>query len=137
MAKIRLKQKGAQLRGRFAGLLFQVRYGKQYMYTIIYPNPYETPKDTPRERKEKIRRNWVVMHAVEHIQRHYYEQNKANGDIAATQEQINKYETYRAFVSRYYDQWHKFTTSHGKLAGGLAHYYITREIPDFVASKMK
>lgn len=117
--------KDAQLRGRFAGLLFQVRYGKQYMYTITYPHPYETPKGTPRERREKIRRNWVVAQAVKRIQRHFYEKTKANGDIAAIQEQINKYETYRAFVSRYYDKWHKFTTSHGKLAGALAHYYIS------------
>lgn len=134
MAKIKLKDPNAKLRGVFGGFMFKVINGEQYVFA---QRTYEYSKDDPPATREAFRRHDVINTAIKNIQLHYSKDAFTQADTKAIQEQMNKYGTYYAYAFRKYNEWHKMTKSDGKLEQGIVESYIYGTTPKFVKPKNK
>ena len=138
MAKVILSDPTVRLRGTFAGYVFSIRYGKQFMNAQI---PHKCKSNARAEEKNKVRRHNILNEAVALIQEHYYDEVKGSGDakkaLQVVQLQIANYENYRAYAGRKYDEWHEKTKSDGKLVYAIFNAYVYKYEPSFAKKKSK
>ena len=138
MAKVILSDPTVKLHGTFGGFIFKEMYGKQFMHA--QPR-HSCGSKASAEEKEKVRRLNIIDHAVALIQEHFYGliEDKKDGRKAlqVVQEQMAKYETYRAYARRKYDEWHSLTKSDGKLTYAIFNAYVYNYEPSFGRKKSK
>ena len=127
MARIKWKNPNNQLRGTFGGLVYKMRYGKQFVYS--QPMPY-LPKHPTKEQKAKHERLCIIQDCVCEIQLFEYAQGIPT--VERMQQIADKYNTIRISCERLYDRiWPRFRSEGNwiKLKDTIVYWYKFKKFP--------